>query len=52
MRGDFGLYKVNVNDHTDDDVQRRLLPLQWAVDSVNRRNIAVGVADSCRISSR
>lgn len=34
MRGDFGLAKTDVDNHADDDVQTRALPLQWAIDSV------------------
>ncbi|KLT40780.1 P-loop containing nucleoside triphosphate hydrolase protein [Cutaneotrichosporon oleaginosum] len=33
MRGDLGLDVVDVDDWTKDDFMRRLLPLQWAIDS-------------------
>ncbi|KAL7420361.1 hypothetical protein Q5752_005331 [Cryptotrichosporon argae] len=41
IRGDYGLAKVDVNDHRQDDVQVRYLPLQWAIDS-NYINLTTG----------
>lgn len=35
IRGDLGLAQVDVDNHASDDVQTRLLPLQWAVESVS-----------------
>jgi len=36
IRSDFGLAMTDVKHHGNDDTQTRLLPLQWAIDSVRR----------------
>jgi len=37
LRGDFGVTQLNVPTPKNDDLQKRFLPLQWALESVSEK---------------